>query len=118
MRTKAPADGFRLAEGPRWHDGRLWISDIFARRAHTVALDGTVETVAEVPGRPSGLGFLPDGICLDQEGAIWVAAFDCGVFLRVLEGGAITHRTRGLDERTQSESRPRPPGTHWPCLAQ
>jgi sugar lactone lactonase YvrE len=26
-----------------------------------VALNGTVETIAEVPGRPSGLGFLPNG---------------------------------------------------------
>ncbi len=34
----------------------------------------------------------PDGICLDQEGAIWVSALDQGDFLRVLEGGAITDR--------------------------
>jgi sugar lactone lactonase YvrE len=57
LRTKTPVDGFRLAEGPRWRDGRLWISDIFARRAHTVALDGTVETVAAGP-QTSTLGFL------------------------------------------------------------
>lgn len=49
LRTKTPADGFRLAEGPRWHEGRLWISDIFSYRIHTVALDGTVETAAAVP---------------------------------------------------------------------
>jgi len=34
----------------------------------------------------------PDGICLDQEGGIWVSSFSKGQFLRVLEGGAITHR--------------------------
>ena len=34
----------------------------------------------------------PDGICLDAEGAIWVAAPHPGEVLRVLEGGDITHR--------------------------
>src|SRR5262249_54161988 len=32
----------------------------------------------------------PDGICLDQEGAIWVACFG-DRFARVLEGGRVTH---------------------------
>ena len=33
----------------------------------------------------------PDGICLDAEGAIWVAATRRPMFVRVLEGGRITH---------------------------
>lgn len=31
----------------------------------------------------------PDGICLDQDGAIWVASFMTGEFVRVTEGGGI-----------------------------
>jgi len=34
----------------------------------------------------------PDGICIDAEGAIWVAAPYPGEVLRVQEGGNITHR--------------------------
>ena len=53
--------GLSLTECPRWHDGRLYFSDFYTQRVLAVALDGTLETIAEVPGRPSGLGFLPDG---------------------------------------------------------
>jgi sugar lactone lactonase YvrE len=33
-----------------------------------------------------------DGICLDAEGAVWLASPRTGVFLRVQEGGQVTHR--------------------------
>ena len=50
-----------LTECPRWRDGRLYFSDFYTQRVLAVALDGTLETIAEVPAQPSGLGFLPDG---------------------------------------------------------
>ena len=53
--------GLSFTECPRWHDGRLYFSDFYTQRVLAVALDGRVETIAEVPGQPSGLGFLPDG---------------------------------------------------------
>ncbi len=34
----------------------------------------------------------PDGICLDSEGAIWLASPTSREVLRVFEGGAVTHR--------------------------
>ena len=58
-------DGLCFAEGPRWHRGRLWFSDIHAHQV--LALDpesGAVETIVDVPGRPSGLGWRPDGTML------------------------------------------------------
>jgi sugar lactone lactonase YvrE len=53
--------GLTFTECPRWRDGRLYVSDFFTRRVLAVDLDGGVETVANVPGQPGGLGFLPDG---------------------------------------------------------
>ncbi len=48
-------------ESPRWHDGALWFSDFYERRVSRVTPDGRIETIVEVPGQPSGLGWLPDG---------------------------------------------------------
>jgi sugar lactone lactonase YvrE len=53
--------GLGFAEGPRWHDGRLWFSDMGAARVVDVDPDGQDKVVLEVPTRPSGLGWLPDG---------------------------------------------------------
>ena len=55
------ADGLHFGEGPRWHQGKLWFSDFFDHAVKTVDLTGTVETKLTVAGRPSGLGWLPDG---------------------------------------------------------
>jgi sugar lactone lactonase YvrE len=52
--------GGRFFESPRWHGGRWWLSDFYDQRVLTVAPDGRVETVLEVPGQPSGLGWMPD----------------------------------------------------------
>jgi sugar lactone lactonase YvrE len=54
-------DGLRFPEGPRWHEDRLWFSDMHDHRVLAVGLDGNRETIVEVPNDPSGLGWLPDG---------------------------------------------------------
>ena len=61
LQRKTLVDGIVFGEGPRWHDGRLWFSDMHAQAVMTARLDGTCNKIIEVPGRPSGLGWLPDG---------------------------------------------------------
>ena len=56
--------GLVFPEGPRWHQGKLWFSDMHAHLVRTVDLDGRAEDVVEVPTWPSGLGWLPDGALL------------------------------------------------------
>lgn len=52
--------GFSFTEAPRWHEDALWFSDFYTDRV--VRWDGaTFQTVCEVPGQPSGLGFSPEG---------------------------------------------------------
>jgi len=55
--------GLRFAEGPRWHDGWLWFSEIEGDRVLRTRPGGSPEIVTELD-RPSGLGFMPDGSLL------------------------------------------------------
>lgn len=61
LETTVLIDGLVFPESPRWHDGKLWFSDIHAHRVMTADLKGNAQTVVEVAGQPSGLGWLPDG---------------------------------------------------------
>src|SRR4051794_16357752 len=53
--------GLDFGEGPRWHDGRLWVSDFFAQRVSSFDAGGTARVEVELDDQPSGLGWLPSG---------------------------------------------------------
>jgi len=58
-------DGLAFAEGPRWHEGALWFSDMHAGTVFRCdATSGATEVVAEVERLPSGLGWDPQGSLL------------------------------------------------------
>src|SRR5438270_367490 len=107
--------GLAFGESPRWHNGRLWLSDFGAQEVITVDLQGTKEIIARISGTPMGLGFLPDGRLLivsmrdaqllrrehdgsrlDAEDAIWYADVPGKHCVRVRQGGEIM-RTVDLD---------------------
>lgn len=72
------ADGLTWPESPRWHDGRLWLSDVHGFRVMRGDDDGTLREHLRVPGRPAGLGFGADGrllvaTALDRK-LLWVGA--------------------------------------------
>jgi sugar lactone lactonase YvrE len=54
-------DGLAFGESPRWHDGRLWVSDWGAGEVIAVDLEGHAEVVARVRSFPMCIDFLPDG---------------------------------------------------------
>lgn len=51
--------GLLFVESPRWHENRLWFSDMVAGEVIAVDLAGKSDVVAHVP--TLGLGALPDG---------------------------------------------------------
>ncbi len=58
------ADGLAFPEALRWHNGRLWFSDIFAEEVRCLTPGSPSDLVATLPGWPSGLGWRPDGTLL------------------------------------------------------
>jgi len=85
MPLETLADGLCFGEGPRWHGGKLWLSDMHAHTVLTLDLDGKREDVAHVPGKPSGLGWLPDGRLLI------VSMHDRQLLRRERDGRLVTH---------------------------
>ena len=83
--TTVVADAHFL-EAPRWHDGRIWFSDFYGYRVSSANEDGSdLRVEAEVPGQPSGLGWLPDGRLLI------VSMTDRRVLRREDDGTLVTH---------------------------
>ncbi len=58
---KPLAAGFSFLESPRWHANRLWAVDLYAQQVVSVAPDGQLDAPLDVPGIPTGLGWLPAG---------------------------------------------------------
>ena len=83
--------GFAVPESLRWHEGAIWFCDL-ARgggSVYRIAPTGELEQIVEVPGRPSGLGWLPDGRML-------VVSMDhrC-VYRREPDGALVRHAELG-----------------------
>lgn len=80
------ASGFCFLEAPRWHDERIWFSDFYTHRVLSARSDGgDLRVEADVPGQPSGLGWLPDGRLLV------VSMHDARVLRREHDGTLVTH---------------------------
>jgi sugar lactone lactonase YvrE len=74
----AESAGGRITSFDVGHDGALSHRAVFA----------------ELPPRHA-----PDGMCLDAEDAVWVAAVTAGAFLRVRRGGEVTDRLEAEEGR-------------------
>jgi len=97
----SPDGGVSIAASELWFpngavitpDGRtLIIGESAARRLTAFTIDEAGQLIdrrlwAEMPGAA-----FPDGICLDEDGAIWVASPPTRELLRLAEGGAVLDR--------------------------
>lgn len=64
--TQTVATGLHFAESPSvGPDGHLYVSDFYAHQVLRVnTSDWSVDSAVQVPGQPSGMGWLPDGTML------------------------------------------------------
>ncbi|WP_193727966.1 SMP-30/gluconolactonase/LRE family protein [Paraburkholderia franconis] len=87
MRTetvKLLANNFAFLEGPRWYDGHLWASDITDMKLYRITAAGEREVVCDVPRRPSGIGFMPDGSPV-------IASMVDRKLMRIVDGELVLH---------------------------
>jgi sugar lactone lactonase YvrE len=84
LRATEFATGLIFGEGPRWRDGRLFISDMLDGRILAFDSTGARQLVAEVPNRPNGMGFMPDGTLL------FTSMLDAKVY-RLERNGPVLH---------------------------
>lgn len=66
MSPKTLLEGFRFPEGARWHDDRLWFSDMHTGEVFRFDPEtgAAPEVVTRIEDQPSGLGWLADGSLL------------------------------------------------------
>jgi len=77
------AGGFCFAEGPRWHDGAVYLSDIHDDAIERVDTDGTTTRVADLPGSPISMSFAADDCIL-------VSALSAGWLWRIDANGKVS----------------------------
>jgi sugar lactone lactonase YvrE len=77
--------GLAFPESPRWHDGRLWVSDWAANEVIAVDPAGRREVVARVESFPMCIDHLPDGRLLV------VSSTDRRLLRQEPDGSLVTH---------------------------
>jgi len=91
MTLESPAEthvlltGLAFPESPRWHDGRLWVSDWGAGEVIAVGLDGRSEIMTRVESFPMCIDHLPDGRL------VVVSASDRRLLRQEPDGSLVTH---------------------------
>jgi len=60
LQSKVLIEGLKFPEGPRWHNDKLWFSDMADHKILTVDVDGNLDLILERPNMVSGLGWLSD----------------------------------------------------------
>jgi sugar lactone lactonase YvrE len=79
-RLETVAEGLAFGEGPRWHGGRLWLSDMHdhAIKAYS-PVTGNLDLIVALETTPSGLGW-------DADGHLLVVSTEDRRLLRLVDG--------------------------------
>jgi len=81
------ATGFTFTEGPMWHDGRLWFSDVNGDKMRAVDPTGKVEELIAnsggLPNPPAGKSIGSNGMVPDRDGTVLMAQMGARQIARV-----------------------------------
>ena len=107
------ADDLHFPECPRWHDGSLWLSDMWGHAVYRFEVDGSRTLVHRFGDdeEPGGLGWLPDGRML-------VVGMEGRVVYRLEGGEAVVHADlRNIAPFQLNDMVVAPDGTAYATLA-
>jgi gluconolactonase len=86
-RIERVATGFTFTEGPMWHEGRLWFSDVNGDRMRAVDPSGKVEELLQnsggLPNPPTGKSIGSNGMVPDRDGSVLMAQMGARRIARV-----------------------------------
>lgn len=88
------ATGFSFTEGPLWHNGKLWFSDVTGDKLRTVDAAGKVEVVLNnsggFPNPPPGANIGSNGLVPDKDGSVLMAQMGARRIARLDAQGKVT----------------------------
>jgi len=68
------ADGFVFTEGPMWHEGKLWFSDVMGNKMYAMTPDGKAIVLIDHAGGlesyPAGMSKGSNGMVTDKDGTV------------------------------------------------
>ncbi len=68
------ASGFSFTEGPMWHEGRLWFSDVVGNKMYAMTPDGKATVLIDHAGGldsyPAGMSKGSNGMVTDKDGTV------------------------------------------------
>jgi gluconolactonase len=81
------AGGFTFAEGPMWHEGRLWFSDVPESKLIAVTPDGKAETLIEnsggTPTKSTSKFKGSNGMVTDKDGSVLIVRHSAREIVRL-----------------------------------
>jgi gluconolactonase len=88
------ASGFNFVEGPMWHKGRLWFSDVGGEAIYAMTPAGQVSIInahaGGLPDPPKGKTLGPNGQVPDKDGTVLYAQQGGRILARIDDKGTIT----------------------------
>lgn len=84
--------GLALGESPRWHEGRLWLSDWGAHEVLAADLAGNREIVTHISTVPFSIDWLPDGRLQIVTASTLLCQTTGGSFLPRADLASLSHR--------------------------
>ena len=94
MKIERVATGFLFTEGPMWHNGALWFSDLMGNRMYSLSADGTLKLLLDHAGGrdsfPAGAYGGSNAMVADRDGTVLMMQHSARRIVRVDEKLGVT----------------------------